>query len=136
LVGEVDAALAEEYLPWPGLLRASQGASPPVTRLILAVIREADLENALSALTHLGFAVDQFHSAGGFLKRRNVTLLVDLPVAREKAAVAALQRATHGEVEFKEQTAGLRGLPLPAPKAVHVGGATIFTFDVDAYEEF
>jgi uncharacterized protein YaaQ len=136
LVGEVDAALTEEYLPWPDLLREGQGTSHPVTRLMTAFIREADLENALSALTQLGFAVDQFPSAGGFLKRRNVTLLVGLPAGREEAAVAALRRATRGEVDIGENAARAGGIPLPATAAVHVGGATIFTYDVDSYEEF
>jgi uncharacterized protein YaaQ len=135
LVGEVDAAMTEEYLPWPELLRAGRGTSHPVTRLMTAFIREADLENVLNALTQLGFAVDQFQSAGGFLKRRNVTLLVGLPAGREQSAVSALRRATRGEVEFgKPGEAG--GVPLPAVAPVQVGGATIFTYDVDAYEEF
>ncbi len=47
LVGEVDAALTEEHLPWPELLRIGEAASLPVTRLMAAVIREEDLENVL-----------------------------------------------------------------------------------------
>ncbi len=136
LVGEVDAALTEEYLPWPELLRLGQAPSLPVTRLMTAVIREWDLENALGALTQLGFAVDQFPSSGGFLNRRNVTLMIGLPRGREEAAVKALQRATSGEVEFSDASAIGGDLPLPAPVPVRVGGATIFTFELDSYEEF
>ncbi len=103
LVGEVDAALTEEHLPWPELLRIGEAASLPVTRLMAAVIREGDVENALSALTNIGFAVDQLPSAGGFLNHRNVTLLVGLPEGREAAAVKALERASHGEVEYVDR---------------------------------
>ncbi len=136
LVGEVDAALTEEYLPWPELLRQGQAPSMPVTRLMTAVIREWDLENALGALTQLGFAVDQFPSSGGFLNRRNVTLMIGLPRGREEAAVKALQRATSGQVEFSDASSIGGDLPLPAPVPVRVGGATIFTFELDSYEEF
>jgi uncharacterized protein YaaQ len=100
------------------------------------VIHAGDLENAISALTKIGFAVDHLPSTGGFLNRRNVTLLVGLPEGREEAAVRALERASRGEVKYR--TAPLPGtpLPMPAPAPVKVGGATIFTFEVDSYEEF
>jgi len=42
--GEVDAALTEEHLSWPELLRVGEAASLPVTSLMAAVIREADLD--------------------------------------------------------------------------------------------
>jgi len=136
LVGEVDAALTEEHVPWPELLRAGEAASLPVTRLMAVVIREQDLENVLHALTQIGFAVDQLPSAGGFLNRGNVTLLVGLPHGREEAAVKALKRAARGKVEFMEAALRQADIPLPEPVPVQVGGATIFTFDVDSYEEF
>jgi len=136
LVGEVDAALNEEYLPWPELLREGQATSLKVSRLMTAVIRDWDLENALGALTHLGFAVDHFPSAGGFLNRSNVTLMIGLPSGREEAAIKALKRATSGHVVFPESGDGDTAIPLPAGTPVRVGGATIFTFDLDSYEEF
>ncbi len=136
LVGEVDAALTEEHLPWPELLRVGEAASSPVTRLMAAVIREQDMENALSALTKIGFTVDRLPSAGGFLNHRNVTLLVGLPEGREAAAVKALERASSAEVQYVPTPFSEKALPLPAPQTVKVGGATIFTFEVDSYEEF
>ena len=134
LVGEVDAALAEEHVPWPELLRSGEAASLPVNRLMTAVIREGDLENVLNALTQIGFAVDHLPSVGGFLNSGNVTLLVGLPQGREEAAVKALKRAAGGKVSFPESAPGAPGLPPPAP--VQVAGATVFTFEVDSYEEF
>ena len=134
LVGEVDAALAEEHVPWPELLRSGEAASLPVNRLMTAVIREGDLENVLNALTQIGFAVDHLPSVGGFLNSGNVTLLVGLPQGREDAAVKALKRAAGGKVAFPEAIPGAPGLPPPAP--VQVAGATVFTFEVDSYEEF
>ncbi len=136
LVGEVDAALTEEHLPWPELLREGEAGALPVTRLLAAVIREQDLENVIAALSQIGFAVDHLPSAGGFLNHRNVTVLVGLPAGREEAAVRALKRACRAEVKFVEAPIRQTMLPLPAPATVHVSGATIFTFDVDSYEEF
>lgn len=136
LVGEVDAALAEEHLPWPELLRTGEAASLPITRLMTAVIREGDLENVLNALTQIGFAVDQLPSIGGFLNHRNVTLLIGLPEGREEAAVKALRRAARGKVEFNESALREAAIPAPPPVPVQVAGATVFTFEVDSCEEF
>lgn len=136
LVGEVDAALAEAHLAWPDLLLTVGAASLPVTRLMAAVIREQDLENAVNALRQIGFTVDHLPSAGGFLNHRNVTLLVGLAAGREEAAVKALQRAARGKVEFPAAVFQQASIPAGAPRPVEVGGATIFTFDVDSYEEF
>jgi CPA1 family monovalent cation:H+ antiporter len=136
LAGEVDAALTEDYLPWPDLMREGQVPSVPVTRLMAAVIRQADLENALGALVHLGFSVDHLPSTGGFLEARNVTLLIGLPRGRDEAAVKALRRATHGHVEFPSSPLQAEGVAMPAGTPVRVGGATIFVFEVDSYEEF
>jgi uncharacterized protein YaaQ len=136
LIGEVDAALTEEHLPWPELLRAGEAASLPITTLMAAVIRAGDLENAISALTQIGFSVDHLPSTGGFLNHRNVTLLVGLPAGREAAAVKALERATRGDVRYVPAPFPETTLPLPAPAEVKVGGATLFTFEVDSYEEF
>jgi uncharacterized protein YaaQ len=136
LIGEVDAALTEEHASWPDLLRMGEAASLPVTRLMTVIIRAQDLENVLGALTQVGFAVDQLPSVGGFLNRGNVTLLVGLPHGREEAAVKALKRAARGKVEFTGSGLGDAGLPSAQAEKVQVGGATIFTFDVDSYEEF
>jgi len=136
LVGEVDAALTEEHLPWPELLRVGEAASLPVTRLMAAVIREEDLENAVSALTNIGFAVDTLPSSGGFFNHRNVTLLVGLSEGQEAAAAGALERATRGEVKYEPAPFAENALPLPEANPVKVGGVTIFTFEVDSYEEF
>jgi monovalent cation:H+ antiporter, CPA1 family len=136
LVGEVDAALTEEHLSWPELLRVGEAASLPVKSLMAAVIRAGDLENAVSALTQIGFAVDQLPSTGGFLNHRNVTLLVGLSEGREAAAVRALERASRGEVKFVRSPFPEKTLHMPEVVPVRVGGVTIFTFEVDSYEEF
>ncbi len=136
LIGEVDAALTEDQVPWPDLLRSGEAASLPVTRLMVAVIRQQDAESVLNSLTQVGFAVDQLPSAGGFLNHGNVTLLIGLAKGREEAAVKALRRAARGKVEFDDAALRQAGVELPQPVPVQVAGATIFTFDVDSFEEF
>ena len=69
-----------------------------------------------------------------FLNHHNVTLLIGLPTDRVEMVVNALRRACRGRVDFAPANL-LTDLPI-IPKEVTMSKATIFTFDVDAYEEF
>jgi len=136
LVGEIDAALTEENLAWPELRRSVNAPHLAISRLMAVVIQKRDLENAIGALTKLGFTIAQLPSTGGFLDHANITLLIGMPEGREDAAVRALKNSCRQRVEYLPS-------PLPnipeavlAPTKVTVGGATIFTFEVESYDEF
>jgi uncharacterized protein YaaQ len=135
LVGEVDAALTEQNFNWPDILRSGQSLSS-VNRLMVAVIQEADLESALVSLSKLGFSVSQLASTGGFLSRKNVTLLIGVQEGREEAAVKTLQNSCQKRVEFVSSPLRDASFPMPAPTQVTVGGATVFIFEVESYDEF
>ncbi|HTP01838.1 MAG TPA: cyclic-di-AMP receptor, partial [Anaerolineales bacterium] len=136
LVGEVDTALSEDHLAWPGLLRTGESALLPVSRLMIAVIRERDLENVLNALRQIGLTVDYLPSTGGFLSHHNVTLLIGLSRGSEDAAVKTIRRAARYKVDFGDGALRQAQAALPPSSPVQASGATIFTFDVDSYEEF
>ena len=135
LVGEVDSALTEQTHNWPELLRYGTAKSS-VTHLMTAVIQEADLENALGALNKLGFSVARLTSTGGFLSRKNVTLLIGIQEGREEAAVKALKNSCQRRVEFVSSPLLGSAFPMPTPTQVNVGGATVFMFEVESYDEF
>ena len=135
LVGEVDRALTEQTYNWPDLLRFGPSISS-ITHLMAAVIQEADLESALASLSKLGFSVARLSSTGGFLSRKNVTLLIGIQSGREEAAVKALKNSCKQRVEFVSSPLRGSAFPMPAPTQVTVGGATIFMFEVESYDEF
>jgi Na+:H+ antiporter len=135
LVGEVDSALTEQNYNWPELLRIGT-SHVPITHLMAAVIQEADLENALGSLNKLGFSVARLPSTGGFLSRKNATLLIGVQEGREEAAVKALKTSCQRRVEFISSPLRGTAFPMPAPTQVTVGGATVFMFEVESYDEF
>jgi uncharacterized protein YaaQ len=106
-----------------------------VTRLMFAVIQVGDVENASVALAKAGFMVTRLSSTGGFLGRRNVTLLIGLADEQIETALQIFQTTCHRRLEYI--TTPLEGttFPLPLTTSVSVGGATIFTFEVERYEE-
>ncbi len=136
LVSEVDAALTSDISSWPELIRQQSGVHQPINRLLSAVIQQQDLENVLSALTKLGFLVTHLPSKGGFLGRRSITLLIGLAEGQEKTAFDALTSSCKKRVDYVSTPLESGPLPFPNPIPVNVGGATIFVFEVERYEEY
>jgi uncharacterized protein YaaQ len=106
-----------------------------IQRLLLAVVQEQDLDAATRALTEVGAPVTFLSSAGGFLGRRNATLLIGLPETEEERALQVLRQACRQRVEYLTLPMEGTPLPLPAPVPVMVGGATVFALPVERYEE-
>ena len=103
--------------------------------LMLAVVQEQDLDAAIRALGVIGAPVTFLSSAGGFLGRRNATLLIGLPDAKEEAVLVSLRQTCRQRVEYLTLPMEGTPLPLPAPVPVTVGGATVFALPVERYEE-
>jgi CPA1 family monovalent cation:H+ antiporter len=135
LVSEIDAALTDETGGWPDLIRSHRNRQVPIDRLMAAVIQEQDFENALSTLTNLGLSVTHLPTAGGFLGRRNITLLIGISKGQEEATVRALHRSCKQRIEYLATPLEGTAMPLPTPMPITVGGATIFTFEVERYED-
>lgn len=104
--------------------------------LLMAVVQAQDAETAENSLIKMGLSVTRMPSAGGFLGRRNATLLIGLPVARQAAAIEQLNKNCRQRVEFIAVPLESAPLPLPAPTPITIGGATIFSLEVEHYEEF
>ncbi|HUE99485.1 MAG TPA: cyclic-di-AMP receptor [Anaerolineales bacterium] len=107
----------------------------PIHSLMLAVVQEQDVDTATRALERLRLPVVYLASAGGFLGRRNTTLLVGLQKGREEDALKALEESCRQRIEYL--TLPLEGspLPMPTPVPVTVGGATVFALPVEHFEE-
>jgi len=103
--------------------------------LMLAVVQEQDLDTATQALTKLNLPVVFLSSAGGFLGRRNATLLIGLREGKTESALQVLEASCRQRIEYL--TLPLEGspLPMPTPVPVTVGGATVFALPVERFEE-
>jgi uncharacterized protein YaaQ len=110
-------------------------ADADVKLLMLAIVQEQDLDTATHALSKLNLPVVFLSSAGGFLGRRNATLLIGLRHGREEEAIQSLENSCRQRIEYL--TLPLEGspLPMPTPVPVTVGGATVFALPVERFEE-
>lgn len=103
--------------------------------LMLAVVQEQDRDEATRALADLHLPVVYLFSAGGFLGRRNVTLLIGLRDGQEEAAINVLQQTCRQHIEYLTMPLEGSPLPMPTPVPVTVGGATVFALPVEHFEE-
>ena len=107
----------------------------PIRLLMLAVVQEQDLDIAIRGVGAFGTPVVYLASAGGFLGRRNATILIGLPEGREEDVLRELRKSCRQRVEYLSMP--LEGSPLPMPTSipVTVGGATVFALPVERFEE-
>ena len=103
--------------------------------MMMAVIQAQDAEIAKESLQKLSVTIERLPSVGGFLGRRNATLLIGMREDQREAVVEALNKSCRQRVEFIAVPLESAPLPLPTPTPITVGGATIFSLDVEHYEE-
>jgi uncharacterized protein YaaQ len=108
----------------------------PQLLLLMAVIQAQDTDTAVNALEKIGVKVTRLPSVGGFLGRRNATILIGLPDAIREAAIEALNKTCRQRIEYIAVPLESAPLPLPAPTPITIGGATVFALEVERYEEF
>jgi uncharacterized protein YaaQ len=106
----------------------------PLNHLLLAVVQAQDADNAVDELSNLDVVVTRLPSVGGFLGRRNVTLLIGMPDTIEATVMTSLQETCRQRVEYIAIPLESAPLPLPAPTPITIGGATIFSIELEHYE--
>lgn len=136
LINEIDAGLTESQLTWPELFINQALRKKTINRLIIAVIQEQDVESAVSSLIKLGFSVTHLPSSGGFLGKRSTTVMIGLAEGMEEAMTRALYQSCRTRVEYITLPIEGSPMPLPTPTPITVGGATVFGFEIEQYEEF
>ncbi len=104
--------------------------------MLLAIVQAQDAESAELALLQLNLHVTRLPSVGGFLGRRNATLMIGLPAGLQSQAMATLNENCRQRVEYIAVPLESAPLPLPAPTPITIGGATIFALEVERFEEF
>ena len=111
-------------------------AQASIRQLFTAVVQDQDTDLAVRALQKLNVPVIHLASTGGFLGRRNATLLIGLPEGLEEQVLAALQKSCRQRIEYLAMPLEGSPMPMPSPVPVTVGGATIFVLPVERFEEF
>ena len=106
-------------------------------KLIVAVIQDRDTDALLPALSDRGFRATRIDSAGGFLRERNVTLLIGVRDEDVADVLRTIARTCQTRTRFVNP---LMPIVEPGeyyvadPLEVQVGGATVFVLQIERYE--
>jgi uncharacterized protein YaaQ len=108
-------------------------------KLLIAIVSRDDMYALVDALSGEGRRATLIGTTGGFLRQGNATILIG--VADENlAAVLKIVRATcrprTAYISAFPSAPGSGGALASMPLEVQVGGAVVFTLDVERYEEF
>ena len=130
----IDIQLARSQENWINLIKEKVLEPTPITHLMATIVQVQDVENAINALNEAGIPVTRLPSTGGFLGRRNVTLLIGFIEGQEEQIVHLLAENCRRRVEYRANP--VEGIPfnLPPTTPVTVGGATLFKLAVERYE--
>jgi uncharacterized protein YaaQ len=106
------------------------------SNLLIAVVQGQDSDIAIENLFDAGLPVTRLPSVGGFLGRKSATLMIGIDPEDHDKAIKILDNTCRQRVAFIAVPMENSPLPMPAPTPVTIGGANVFTLDVDHYEDF
>ena len=109
-------------------------------KLIFAVIRDKDANDAVDELIQRHIGVTKLASTGGFLRDGNTTLMIGTGEERVEEVLEVLgqtcAKRSQIEVVAPHSTGGVPVWNMGyAPVTVEVGGATVFVLDVERFEK-
>ena len=126
LVHEVDSAITDNQSDLIHVLKNQQ--SSQVEYLITIVLQEKDQAEISDLLESSGYPVTHIASTGGFLGRKNATLLVGIPAGKKDDIKTILEGAALVDIQIE---------PSPDADLVPQGlkGATFFSLAIERHEE-
>jgi CPA1 family monovalent cation:H+ antiporter len=126
LVHEVDGALTENQTELVRALRTHTVKDIEV--LMTIVVQDKDLHKISDLLEPYGYPMTHIASTGGFLGRRNATVLLGLPKGKRLEIKKVLESASIANLKVSADE-------LTIPPAITHDGATIFSLPIERYEE-
>jgi uncharacterized protein YaaQ len=107
-------------------------------KMIMAIVQNIDAETAINALIDAGYRVTRVATTGGFFHQGNTTFLMGVSDDQVEAVIGILREHCQARTRLRSVTPDPTG-PVPIVGGyleVKVGGATVFVFDVEHYEQF
>jgi uncharacterized protein YaaQ len=106
-------------------------------KLVIAIIQDRDAELTVEKLTEKKIRVTRVATSGGFLREGNTTLLMGVDDDDVSEVEAVLRDTSHRRKMFMPMAAGITdaGYGMHSQIEVEVGGATMFVFNVEHFEQ-
>ena len=108
-------------------------------KLLVAIVHQKDVGNAVDALLAKDFRATRIDSAGGFLREGNATLLMGVDEERTNEALSILREHCRSRMqEMKLPVALAQGetRTVGEPIQVKIGGAVVFVLSIDHFDHW
>ncbi len=106
------------------------------SNMVMAVVQAADADIAVQALKKADISSYQMPSVGGFLGRRNITLIIEVPQGRFDEIKEILANNCRQRIEFVAVPIESTQIAIPQPTQIPVGGAVVFGLTAERIEKF
>lgn len=134
LVSEVDHALLNREFSFGDFLVQRSADSLPITDLICATVSENDLGGTLTTLNIMGIPTTQLHSISGNDDLPLTTLLIGVEKDQVEEVIQAISSCCTTEPTF--DSSFLKFFSSKNKEEIYLNGMTIFSIQVEKYEEF
>lgn len=101
------------------------------SNLMMAIVQAQDADIAEHALKAIGIDSYQLPSVGGFLGRKNVTLIIDSPESKNEEILSILKNSCCQRIEFITVPIENAQQAIPIPTQIAVGGAAVFSMTAE-----
>jgi uncharacterized protein YaaQ len=104
--------------------------------LLFAIVQDQDVEPAQKGLEKINLIPSVLPSIGGFLGRKNNTLLIGCTEAQLSEVTRILQENCHQRTEYMAlpMETNQMSVTMASALSISVGGATVFSFEVEHEE--
>ena len=111
-------------------------------KLILAVLQGDDYLDTIDELNRNGFFATVLSSAGGFLKKKSITVMIGVEAEKVPQVLDILKRCagrrqqmTYSDLTMSAGTTASPTMPM-MPVQMSVGGVAVFVMDLDDIHKY
>lgn len=138
LAEEVDTALINQDFSHGSLLPIRSKDQPPITKIIIAVINENDLQDTMTMLNILAIPTTLLKNSTDSFGNEYITMVLGIEDDQEDEVVDAIQVSgvSHEEDRQRGKPEILNFIPGSSEAHLSQNGTAIYVLDIDHYEEF
>lgn len=107
-------------------------------KLVLAIVQDEDANALSESLLAERFSLTRINTAGGFLREGNVSFLLGVDEERLGQLLSIIRRNCVTRTQYVNPLPPIMEpgeFYMPYPVEVQVGGATVFVFEVERFEQ-
>jgi len=100
-------------------------------KMIVSIVSSSEARGLTDELMRQGYRATEISTTGGFLRRRNVTLLIGVEDDQSDDVLKIIRDNCHARTEHVYPSPPVIGTLLPPAVDAQISGAVVFVLDVD-----